>query len=161
MLFLDDLFDMIPEICRFPPIRRFLRRIVALASQQNDIFTGAPLVKISHPDRISLGKDVHIYNTSSSHFLGNGEITIGEGTYIGPNVGLITQNHDLQDLSNFLPAKGIVIGDCCWLGMNVVILPGVVLGNHTIVGAGSVVTHNFPEGHCLITGNPAKMIKRL
>jgi acetyltransferase-like isoleucine patch superfamily enzyme len=42
--------------------------------------------------------------------------------------------------------------------MNAVILPGVTLGDHTIVGAGSVVTHSFPEGHCTIAGNPAKKI---
>ena len=43
--------------------------------------------------------------------------------------------------------------------MNSMILPGVVLGDRTIVGAGSVVTKYFPEGNCVIAGNPAKVIK--
>ena len=45
--------------------------------------------------------------------------------------------------------------------MNSVILPGIVLGNHTIVGAGSIVTKSFPEGNCVIAGNPAKKIRDL
>lgn len=45
--------------------------------------------------------------------------------------------------------------------MNVVILPGVVLGTRTIVGAGSIVTKSFPDGYCILAGNPAKIIKNL
>ena len=45
--------------------------------------------------------------------------------------------------------------------MNSVILPGVTLGPHTIVGAGSVVTHSFPDGYCVIAGNPARLIRTL
>lgn len=45
--------------------------------------------------------------------------------------------------------------------MHSIILPGVVLGDHTIVGAGSVVTHSFPEGYCILAGNPAKIVRKL
>ena len=45
--------------------------------------------------------------------------------------------------------------------MNSMILPGVELGPRTVVGAGSVVTKSFPEGDCVIAGNPAKIIKKL
>lgn len=75
------------------------------------------------------------------------KIIIGKGTYIAPNVGIITANHDPMDLDKHLPGKDVIIGENCWIGMNAVILPGVVLGPRTIVGAGSVVTHSFPEGN--------------
>lgn len=55
--------------------------------------------------------------------------------------------------------KEVRIDDYCWIGMNVVVLPGVHLGPRTIVGAGSVVTKSFSDGYCVIAGNPAKKIK--
>jgi len=45
--------------------------------------------------------------------------------------------------------------------MNSIILPGVLLGEKTIVGAGSVVTKSFPDGNCIVAGNPAKVIRNL
>lgn len=90
-----------------------------------------------------------------------GKIIIGKGTYIAPNVGLITENHDLNNLDNHTEPKTISIGETCWIGMNSVLLPGVHLGDNTIVGAGSVVTKSFPEGKCVIAGVPAKVIKKL
>ena len=57
--------------------------------------------------------------------------------------------------------KEVRIEDYCWIGINVVILPGVHLGPRTIVDAGSVVTKSFPDGFCVIGGNPAKIIKVL
>ncbi|MBS5927319.1 MAG: acyltransferase [Clostridium sp.] len=91
----------------------------------------------------------------------NGKIIIGEGTYIAPNVGLITQNHKIGNIDEHDVAKNIVLGCKCWIGMNSIILPGVKLGDNTVVGAGAVVTKSFEEGNCIIAGNPAKIIRRL
>ena len=91
----------------------------------------------------------------------DGTIKIGKGTYIAPNVGIVTTNHDLQNLDEHMPGKDVIIGGCCWIGMNSVILPGVTLGEHTVVGAGSVVTKSFAEGNCIIAGNPARKIRDL
>ncbi len=90
----------------------------------------------------------------------DGNILIGDGTYIAPNVGIITQNHNSLDLNKHDEAKDVIIGKNCWIGMNSILLPGVCLGNNTIVGAGSVVTKSFPEGNCTIVGNPAHVIKK-
>lgn len=86
-------------------------------------------------------------------------INIGKDVHIAGNVGIITQNHNPQNPDEHLPAKPVTIGNHCWIGMNAVILPGVVLGDYTTVGAGSVVTHSF-DGHCVIGGNPAQVIKK-
>ena len=110
---------------------------------------------IFHPD------DLNNFQSFGIYFQGFGQITIGHGTYIAPNVGLITSNHDFNDLDAHMEPKPISLGENCWIGMNSVILPGVTLGNKTVVGAGSVVTKSFPEGNCIIAGNPAKVIKQL
>lgn len=108
-----------------------------------------------HPD------DLNNFNTYGTYFQNfSGHIYIGKGTHIAPNVGLITANHDTNNLQKHLPGKDISIGENCWIGMNSVILPGVVLGDKTIVGAGSIVTKSFEEGNCVIAGNPAKIIKK-
>ena len=89
------------------------------------------------------------------------DIIIGRDVYIANNVGLITENHDPGNLDLHLPGRDVVIGDRCWIGMNSVLLPGVVLGEGTVVGAGAVVTKPFPRGHCVIAGNPARVIREL
>lgn len=89
-------------------------------------------------------------------------IYIDSSTFIAPGVKIFAANHDLYNLE--LPgvdSPPIVIKEDCWLGANVVILPGVELGPRTIVGAGSVVTKSFPGGSVVIAGNPAKIIKNL
>lgn len=89
------------------------------------------------------------------------KIILGENVFVGPNVGLITANHDLNNLASHTEGREIVIKDNSWIGMNSVILPGVVLGEKTIVGAGSVVTKSFEEGNVIIAGSPAVIIKKI
>jgi acetyltransferase-like isoleucine patch superfamily enzyme len=88
-------------------------------------------------------------------------ITFGESVFIGPGVKIISANHSLDDLTAHDPTPPIVIEDNCWIGANAVVLPGVHLGVGTIVGAGAVVTKSFAAGHCVIAGNPARIIRRL
>lgn len=105
--------------------------------------------------------DLNNFQHFGCYFQGKGKIVIGKGTYIAPNVGIITANHDLTDLDKNAPPKDVVIGEKSWIGMNSMILPGVCLGPHTVVGAGSVVTKSFVEGYCVLAGNPAREIKKI
>jgi len=107
-------------------------------------------------------QDINNFQTYGCYFQNYyGRIFIGKGSFIAPNVGIITQNHDIYNPSKDMEPKDVVLGKYCWIGMNSVILPGVVLGDHTVVGAGSVVTKSFSKGYCVIAGNPAKLIKEL
>jgi acetyltransferase-like isoleucine patch superfamily enzyme len=116
---------------------------------------------IHSPQYIRRGKHVFPGDSPGVYINANNGITIGDYTNIGPNVGLISANHDPVDNDRQVTTDAIEIGSFCWLGMGAVILPGVRLGDFTIVGAGAVVTRSFPEGFCVIAGNPATMIKQL
>jgi len=123
----------------------------------------SPFSTISNKDNIIFDiDDFYFFQTFGSYFQNfSAKIYIGKGTWIAPNVAIITSNHNLYNLNDIQCGKDVIIGNNCWIGINSVILPGIQLGDQTIVGAGSVVTKSFPEGHCVIAGNPAKKIKML
>lgn len=111
---------------------------------------------IFHPDNLDN------FQSSGTYFQNfKAKIYVGRGTYIAQNVGLITANHRLGNLDEHEDGRDIVLGDRCWIGMNSVVLPGVVLGADTVVAAGSVVTKSFPQGRVVIGGVPAKILKVL
>lgn len=122
-----------------------------------------PSTEVTNYDNIEFDlDDMQIFHRRGIYFqCTNAKITIGKGTQIAYNTGFITENHDLYNIDLHQEGKPISIGKKCWIGMNAVILPGVTLGDHTIVGAGSIVTKSFPEGYVVIAGNPAKIIRRL
>jgi acetyltransferase-like isoleucine patch superfamily enzyme len=111
------------------------------------------------PERVRLGRATYPGDMPGCYIQAINGIEIGDETILAPGVGLISANHDPDDLDRHLPCEPIRIGKHCWIGMNAVILPGVQLGDHTIVGAGAVVTRSFPHGHCVIAGNPARLIR--
>ena len=108
---------------------------------------------------IHLGKNVFI--NSGCHFQDQGGIYIGDGTFIGHNVILATLNHDLNPNSRAdMWPKPIHLGKKVWIGSGAIVLPGVSIGDNSVIAAGSVVTKNVPE-NSVYGGNPAKFIKKI
>jgi acetyltransferase-like isoleucine patch superfamily enzyme len=117
--------------------------------------------KIICPENIKAGKNVYPGDSPGNYIEAYNGIIIGDYCNIGPNVGILSANHDKINNAHHEKNDPIQIGHFCWLGMNAVVLPGVTLGDFTIVGAGAVVTKSFSEGYCVIAGNPASVIKQL
>lgn len=116
--------------------------------------------KISAPNNIVRGTR-YPGLSMGCHIDGRNGIAFGKNVWVGPRVSIISMNHDPNDYHNYLEADPIKIGDNCWLGANAVILPGVELGEHTIVAAGSVVTRPYTQGNQVLAGVPARVVKQL
>lgn len=91
------------------------------------------------------------------------EVRIGKNCLIGPKVGIYTAGHPVDLETRRSGAEfgtPVTLGDDVWIGGHSVIIPGVVLGNNVIVGAGSVVTKSFPD-NSVIAGVPARLLRTL
>ena len=86
-------------------------------------------------------------------------IYIDASVLIGPDVKIISANHNFNDYKKWDNSDPIKINKNVWIGANSVILPGVNIGKNCIVGAGSIVTKSFEE-NSIIGGNPAKLIRK-
>lgn len=113
--------------------------------------------KVTNPKSIVIGMNSTI-GGDGCYIQGNGRLIIGNYVLLSLNIGVLSGNHNVYNQNEDI-GKTTIIGDYSWIGMNSIILPGVVLGPRTVVGAGSVVTKSFPEGYCIIGGNPAVKLK--
>lgn len=108
---------------------------------------------------ITIGKNV-FFNTGCS-FQDRGGISIEDGTMIGMNVTIATLNHGLPlETRNVTYPSPVIIGENVWIGSNATILPGVTIGDNSVVAAGAVVTKNVPE-NTVVAGVPAKELKKI
>lgn len=119
-----------------------------------------PTSKVFDVENILVGIDAYPGIMPGCYIQGLGGITIGDYTQVGPQVSIISANHDPYDTRKHILAP-VSIGKYCWIGAGVSIMPGVELGDWTIVAAGAVVTKSFREGHCIIGGVPASVLKNL
>lgn len=93
----------------------------------------------------------------------SGKITIGSNVFIAPNVCIITEEHAMdvkQRLQGLEYTHPVTIGDNVWICAGVLVLPGVTIGENSVIGAGSVVTKDVPP-NCLAVGNPCRVIRGL
>jgi maltose O-acetyltransferase len=129
---------------------------------------------------LKCGEDIIIksrayFGTGSSLIIGHrsqlgenlkaeGDLNLGDDVVMGPDVVMLSSSHafDRLDLpinqQGARPRRPIVIGNDVWIGTRVIILPGIKIGDHAIVGAGSVVTKDVPA-LAIVAGNPAKFIR--
>lgn len=131
---------------------------------------------IQGPLTVHYGCHTHI----GERFFGNFNLTIqddadviiGNDCNFGPNTTIVTPIHPMLPSERKLMlnekgeekrlcyAKPVKIGNDCWFGANVLVLPGVTIGNGCVIGAGSVVVKDIPDG-CFAAGNPARVIRKL
>ena len=125
---------------------------------------GARTVLLS-PFQAGFGSNVHIgddfFGNVNLTLVDDVEIRIGDGVMIGPGVTLTTTGHpvhpDLRvDFRRF--SRPIVLEDRVWIGSNAVVLPGVRIGYGSVIGAGSVVTHDVPP-MCVAVGVPSRVLR--
>lgn len=108
---------------------------------------------------IKIGRNVFI--NSGCRFQDQGGIEIGDESLIGHNVVIATINHDFDpDNRGTMYLKPVILKERTWIGANVTLLPGVTIGENSIVAAGSVVTKDVPP-NTIVAGNPAKFISKL
>lgn len=122
---------------------------------------------VNPPFRCDYGINIHVGENFFSNFnltiLDEAPVTIGANAFIGPNVSIYTACHPIdgkerRDGTEW--AEPVTIGDDCWIGGSVTILPGVTIGSNVTIGAGSVVTRDIPS-NTVAVGNPARVIRTL
>ena len=109
--------------------------------------------------RTTIGDD--FFSNFNLTILDGGGVEIGDRVFIGPNVGIYTANHPTdvrRREKGYEWALPVKIGNKVWIGGGVTILPGVTIGDNTVIAAGSVVTKDIPA-NVVAAGNPCKVIK--
>lgn len=120
-----------------------------------------PPLYVDYGTNISLGEGTFINH--GAYLMDCAPIAIGSGCFIGPYFGAYTAQHPLvaeQRNPGLERALPITIGDNCWLGASVAIMPGVTIGEGCVIAAGSLVTHDIPAGS-IAMGSPARVARAI
>lgn len=159
-LFYIAIFRFTSEIYRpyailTPLIRRFLvSSFVSKAGKK---------IRIKRNADVGMYIEIGNYSELGTNCIIQSNTFIGDNVIMGPDVKIYTKNHKFDRLDLPIQDQGhtnekTVIGNDVWLGANVVVLPGVTIGNHVVVAAGAVVTKDIPD-YAIVGGIPAKVLK--
>lgn len=113
--------------------------------------------QIDFPKQIEFGKRVFINHSFTAMSIGG--IILEDNVQIGPNVTIVTDNHDLEN-RYVLKCKPVRICRNAWIGANVTIMPGVTVGENAVIAGGAVVTKDV-QTNSIVGGNPAKVIRQI
>ena len=147
--------------CRPSDIKRQKELLTEILGQvgENPVIT-APFY-CDYGFNISIGKN--FYTNHNVTILDGAKVIFGDNVFIAPNCVFSTAGHaiDSEQRNQGLEiAQPITVGDSVWIGANVSLLPGVTIGSNTIIGSGSVVTKDIPEG-VIAVGNPCKVVRKV
>jgi maltose O-acetyltransferase len=147
----------------FPRLRALIYRLLGIRIGRSTLIRGR-LTLTGPPgctSRLTIGN--YCFFTTPLHIDLNSDVVIGNHVTIGHDVSMVTSAHEIGEpdrrCGKLVPAP-IRIGDGCWIGAHVLLLPVVTLGNGSIIAAGAVVSSNV-EPHTTVGGVPARLIRRL
>lgn len=122
---------------------------------------------IEQPFYCDYGYNIEIgenfYSNVNCVILDGAKVTFGDNVFVAPNCGFYTAGHPLdaaQRTQGLEYAHPITIGNNVWIGAQVCVLPGVTIGDNTVIGGGSVVTKSIPP-NVVAVGNPCRVIRQI
>jgi carbonic anhydrase/acetyltransferase-like protein (isoleucine patch superfamily) len=152
----------------FPPAALFGERYIRLGEGSvigpySTLSAGVgPAQVLEHECVVSIGDRCVIGKGSA--IVGHASVEIGDDVWTGPYVYVTDANHGYEDVSEpigrqFAATRPVRVGSGSWLGSGVVVLPGVTIGRHVVVGAGAVVATDLPD-YSVAVGNPARVVRQ-
>lgn len=122
---------------------------------------------IEQPFRCDYGYNIFLgenfYANMGCIILDEAPVTFGDNVLLAPNVGIYTAGHPLEVTARNAGleyAYPVTIGNNVWIGGNVAIMPGVSIGDNSVIGGGSVVTRDIPA-NVVAVGNPCRVVKKV